>query len=89
MLRVAGLALRFPPAALAALVFAAPAAAYVGPGAGFAFVGSFLSLLAAFLLGAASLLIFPLRMARRALGRVQGYKQAKVKKVVFFRTRRA
>ena len=86
MLRVAGLALRFPPAApaaLAALVFAAPAAAYVGPGAGFAFVGSFLSLLAAFLLGAASLLIFPLRMARRALGRAQGYKQAKVRKVVF------
>ncbi len=65
------------------LLIAAPAAAYVGPGAGFAFVGSFLSLLAAFLLGAASLLIFPFRMARRAFGRAQGYKKAKVKKVVF------
>lgn len=65
------------------LLAAAPLEAYVGPGAGFAFVGSFLSLLAAFLLGAASLLLFPLRMARRAFGRAQGYKKAKVNKVVF------
>lgn len=72
-------------AGAAAVLFlaAAPAAAYVGPGAGFAFVGSFLSLLAAFLLGAASLLIFPLRMARRAFGKAQGYRKAKVGKVVF------
>ncbi len=65
------------------LLTAAPAAAYVGPGAGFAFVGSFLSLLAAFVIGAASLLIFPFRIARRVLGRTQGYKKAKVKKIVF------
>ncbi len=65
------------------LLAAAPAAAYVGPGAGFAFVGSFLSLLAAFLIGAASLLIFPFRMFLRAVGRAQGYKKAKVKRVVF------
>ena len=54
------------------LLLAAPATAYVGPGAGFAFVGSFLSLLAAFAVGAASLLIFPFRIAWRALRGAQG-----------------
>jgi len=57
--------------------------AYVGPGAGFAFVGSFLSLAAAFLLGAASLLILPFRILWRSIRGAQGYKKAKVKKVVF------
>ncbi len=65
------------------LLLAAPATAYVGPGAGFAFVGSFLSLLAAFAVGAASLLIFPFRIAWRALRGAQGYKKAKVKKLIF------
>jgi len=73
--------------ALAALVllFLLPgsAEAYVGPGAGFAFVGSFLSLAAAFLLGAASLLILPFRILWRTIRGAQGYKKAKVKKVVF------
>ena len=71
--------------ALFALFLAAPdeAAAYVGPGAGFAFVGSFLSLAAAFLVGAASLLIWPFRMLVRTLRGAQGYKKAKVKKVIF------
>ena len=44
-----------------------PVLAYVGPGAGFAFIGSFLSLLAGFLLGAASILLWPFRMAIRAI----------------------
>ncbi len=65
------------------LLFPALAAAYVGPGAGFAFVGSFLSLALAFLVGFASLLIWPFRALLRALRGAQGYKKAKVKKVIF------
>ena len=57
--------------------------AYVGPGAGFAFVGSFVSLAVAFLVGFASLLIWPFRVALRAMRGAQGYKKAKVKKVIF------
>ena len=57
--------------------------AYIGPGAGFAFLGSFLSLLIAFILGAASLLIWPFRMAWRALTRRKGLKRARVRKVIF------
>ena len=69
---------------LAALfLFPAFASAYVGPGAGFAFVGSFLSLALAFLVGFASLLIWPFRALWRALRGAQGYKKAKVKKVIF------
>ena len=59
------------------------AEAYVGPGAGFAFVGSFLSLAIAFLVGAASLLILPFRIMWRSIRGSQGYKKAKVKKVIF------
>ncbi len=74
-------------AAWAALVLAVVlpqvADAYVGPGAGFAFVGSFFSLAAAFLVGLASLLIWPFRVAMRSLRGAQGYKKAKVKKVIF------
>ena len=64
-------------------LLALPAEAYIGPGAGFAFVGSFVSLLIAFVVGAATLLIWPFRVAWRALRGAQGYKKAKVKKVIF------
>jgi predicted AlkP superfamily phosphohydrolase/phosphomutase len=57
--------------------------AYVGPGAGFAFLGSFLSLLAGFFLSVVSLLAWPFRMAWRSLRRQEGFKNAKVKKVIF------
>ena len=57
--------------------------AYIGPGAGFAFLGSFLSLLLAFIVGAASLLIWPFRVAWRALTRRKGMAKARVKKVIF------
>ncbi len=68
---------------LALGLLALPAEAYIGPGAGFAFVGSFVSLLIAFFVGAATLLIWPFRVAWRALRGAQGYKKAKVKKVIF------
>ncbi len=68
---------------LALAVAVAPAEAYIGPGAGFAFVGSFLSLAVAFLVGFASILIWPLRAAWRSIRGAQGYKKAKVKKVIF------
>jgi len=64
-------------------VLAHPVQAYVGPGAGFAFVGSFLSLATAFILGLASLLIWPFRVLWRSMRGAQGYKKAKVKKVIF------
>lgn len=57
--------------------------AYVGPGAGFAFLGSFLTLLMAFVLGAASLLVWPFRVLWRAVTRRQGFKNARVKKIIF------
>ena len=60
-----------------------PQLAYVGPGAGFAFLGSFLSLAAAFLLGAASILLWPFRVLWRAVTRRQGMKHAKVRKIIF------
>jgi len=43
--------------------------AYIGPGAGFAFLGSFLTLVLALAAGAASLLIWPFRMAWSLLRR--------------------
>ncbi len=67
----------------ACLSLAAPLEAYVGPGAGFAFVGSLFSLLAAFLAGAAALLVFPFRLAWRALRGAQGYRRAKIRKLIF------
>jgi predicted AlkP superfamily phosphohydrolase/phosphomutase len=68
---------------IALLLLPATAPAYIGPGAGFAFVGSFLSLALAFLVGFASLLIWPFRALIRTLRGAQGYKKAKVKKVIF------
>lgn len=72
-----------PAAVVLAVVLPQIAQAYVGPGAGFAFVGSFVSLAVAFLVGFASLLIWPFRVAIRSLRGAQGYKKAKVKKVIF------
>lgn len=66
-----------------ALSLAAPLGAYVGPGAGFAFVGSLFSLLVAFLAGAAAFLVFPFRLAWRALRGAQGYRRAKIRKLIF------
>jgi predicted AlkP superfamily pyrophosphatase or phosphodiesterase len=56
---------------------------YIGPGAGFAFLGSFLALLGGVLLGLASLLLWPFRMAIRAVRGQQGYKNAKIRKLIF------
>src|SRR5215467_5771501 len=60
-----------------------PELAYIGPGAGFAFLGSFLTLLGGVLLGLASLLMWPFRMAVRAVRGQQGYKHAKIRKLIF------
>jgi predicted AlkP superfamily phosphohydrolase/phosphomutase len=60
-----------------------PELAYIGPGAGFAFLGSFLTLLGGVLLGLASLLLWPFRMAIRAVKGQQGYKHAKIRKLIF------
>lgn len=73
---------------LAALAFAyshshSAQLAYVGPGAGFAFLGSFLTLVAGFFLSVFSLLLWPFRMAWRAVRRRKGYRHARVKKIVF------
>ena len=57
--------------------------AYIGPGAGFAFLGSFLSLLMAFLLGAASILIWPFRVLWRVMTGKRGLKNARVRKIIF------
>ena len=69
--------------ACAALACSMPLDAYVGPGAGFAFVGSLVSLLAAFVTGAVAILALPIRVLVRTLRGSQGYKKAKVKKLVF------
>jgi predicted AlkP superfamily phosphohydrolase/phosphomutase len=60
-----------------------PELAYIGPGAGFAFLGSFLTLLGGLLLGLLSVLVWPFRMLRRAVSGRQGYKHAKIKKLIF------
>jgi predicted AlkP superfamily phosphohydrolase/phosphomutase len=60
-----------------------PELAYIGPGAGFAFLGSFLTLLGGVLLGIVSVLLWPFRMAMRAVSGKKGYKHAKIKKLIF------
>ncbi len=57
--------------------------AYIGPGAGFVFLGSFLSLLSAFLMSALSFLTWPFRMLWRTLRRRQGFKNARIRKLIF------
>lgn len=57
--------------------------AYVGPGAGFAFLGSFLAMLAGFVLGLISLLVAPFRMLLRLVTSRQGYKRARIRKLIF------
>jgi predicted AlkP superfamily phosphohydrolase/phosphomutase len=56
---------------------------YIGPGAGFAFLGSFLTLVAGFFLSVFSFLLWPFRMAWRAVRRRKGFRHACVKKIVF------
>ena len=52
--------------------------AYIGPGAGFAFLGSFLTLVAGFFLSLFSFLLWPFRMAWRAVRRRKGFRHAQV-----------
>ena len=60
-----------------------PELAYIGPGAGFAFLGSFVSILGGVLLGLISFLLWPIRVLWGAVTGRQGYKHAKVKKLIF------
>ena len=60
-----------------------PELAYIGPGAGFAFLGSFVSILGGVLLGLISFLLWPVRVLWGAITGRQGYKHAKVKKLIF------
>src|SRR5476649_2895437 len=64
-------------------LYVSPVLAYIGPGAGFAFLGSFLTLLGGLLLGIVSVLVWPFRMAWRAATGRQGYKNAKIRKLIF------
>lgn len=57
--------------------------AYIGPGAGFAFLGSFLTILAGFFLSVASMLLWPFRMLWRMLRRRKGFRDAKIKRLIF------
>ena len=57
--------------------------AYIGPGAGFAFLGSFLTLVAGFLLSVLSLLLWPFRMAGALVAAQQGFRKARVRKIIF------
>jgi hypothetical protein len=61
----------------------APHLAYIGPGAGFAFLGSFLTLLGGLFLGLISVLLWPFRVVWGALAVRQGYRNAKIKKLIF------
>ena len=56
---------------------------YIGPGAGFAFLGSFLSILAGFFLTMLSFVAWPFRIAWRALRRNRGYRNARIRKLIF------
>jgi predicted AlkP superfamily phosphohydrolase/phosphomutase len=60
-----------------------PFLAYIGPGAGFAFLGSFLSLAVSFFLTAGSFLAWPFRTAWAVLRRKQGFRRAKIQRIIF------
>jgi predicted AlkP superfamily phosphohydrolase/phosphomutase len=68
-------------AALAAVLLAAPASAYIGPGAGFAAAGSVLILLGTFLLAFGIVLIWPLKAVVRLFVR-GGKARPKVKRLI-------
>ncbi|MES2222928.1 MAG: alkaline phosphatase family protein [Acidobacteriota bacterium] len=57
--------------------------AYIGPGSGFAFISSFLTLIVGFFATLVSFLTWPFRMAWRTLRRHKGFRDAKVKKIIF------
>jgi predicted AlkP superfamily phosphohydrolase/phosphomutase len=56
---------------------------YIGPGAGFAFVGSLLTLLTSLFLTIGSFLTWPFRMLWMMVRGRRGYRNARVKKVIF------
>ncbi len=57
--------------------------AYIGPGSGFAFISSFLTLILGFFASVLSFLSWPFRMVWRTLRRHKGFRDARVKKVIF------
>ena len=70
------------PTVLVLLLIPLTAEAYVGPGAGFAVIGSFFGVLAAFVAGAVSILIWPFRWVLRTLRRRRLTGTAQVRRVV-------
>ena len=60
-----------------------PLLAYIGPGAGFAFLGSVLTMLGGLVLAIVSVLLWPFRLAWGALTGRQGYRRAKIRKLIF------
>ena len=58
--------------------------AYIGPGAGFAFLGSFFTLIISLVLSVISLLVWPFRMLWLLAGRTQGFRKARIKKLIFW-----
>jgi len=57
--------------------------AYIGPGSGFAFISSFLTLIVGFFASLLSFLSWPFRLVWRMVRRRKGFRDAKVKKVIF------
>jgi predicted AlkP superfamily phosphohydrolase/phosphomutase len=57
--------------------------AYIGPGSGFAFISSFLTVILGFFASVLSFLSWPFRLAWRTLRRRKGFRDARVKKVIF------
>jgi predicted AlkP superfamily phosphohydrolase/phosphomutase len=57
--------------------------AYAGPGAGFAFLGSFLTVLIGIWGTMVSLIVWPVRLAWRSITGKRGFRNARVKKVIF------
>jgi len=67
---------------VAALASPVPAQAYIGPGAGFAFAGSLLTMLAAFALAIALILLWPFTAVYRWLRVGDPFKNAQAKRVI-------